>query len=672
MANYILIVDSILNTFSVIDTKDSINFEYSINTRDGSALQNDDIVFIYYKEQDIITQLFTVVHSDPENNKYTFNKIIEKNNSLVISKYENVIKLIKDSMDNSIDLVKIDDDIYKLLKKEIFDNENTQNNFDTNKQETIAPNIFKPTQKILYGVPGSGKSYKINNILKNKKIDKKNTLRVVFHPEYTNADFVGQILPKLENVDGKEIINYTFTPGPFTQILRKAYQNPDNNYALIIEEINRGNAAAIFGELFQLLDRLDEDDSDSYNEVYYTKGWSSYSVNNDCINAYLRGIYDKETKEKLPCIKFTENTGIRLPANLSLLATMNTSDQNVFKLDNAFKRRWALEMIPNKFDLSDDLQRTQCDAEIEGFEFTWGAFNKVINYEIIHNDESETNSFSDKQIGTWFVKNEKDSDDTPIIPLEIFKYKVLEYLWDDVFTEPTTLYTTDYKSFSELLEDIDNNDRDKIFNPKIMEAIDLAQIEINKEKQEAAKQLKLMVAESNFTEEQQQLVNQDFDISKETINDIGRYIRDTLIKLSNENTIVYENFERRNHYITFTTKSMTELLPEIEKPESSWNTTSVYYYWIGFDPNVRGLKIDGHLELGGENIPIETRNKMETIFKRLKPNSEKEITSYNRVAKTKYYDIDAQQLKESTESTVRKIVEDLLKIENKLLDEFKK
>lgn len=667
MANYILIVDTLINTFSVVDTTDTINFEYEINTTNSVNLMKNDNVLLYYKDLDKITLLLTVISADKENNKLTLSKIIEKNNSIKISNYRDIYMIVKDTLDKNEDLVVLSDENFNKLKKEIFD---TENSIQEIEQVTVAPNNFIPIQRILYGVPGSGKSYKIKNILKSKKIETSNTLRVVFHPEYTNADFIGQILPKLEKVDGKDIINYSFTPGPFTQILRKAYQNPEINYALIIEEINRGNAAAIFGELFQLLDRLDEDDIESYNEVKYTKGWSSYSINNDCINAFIQGIYDKGKTEKKACIKFTDNTGIRLPANLTLLATMNTSDQNVFKLDNAFKRRWALEMIPNKFDLSDDLQRAQCDAEIEGFGFTWGAFIKVINFEIIHNDETDTNSFSDKQIGTWFVKNEKDSEGTAIIPLEIFKYKVLEYLWDDVFTESTTLYTEDYKSFSELLDDIDNNDKTTIFNSKIMESIDLAQTEINKEKQEAVKQLKLTVAESNLTEEQQQLVNQDFNISKETVLSIGSYIRDTLIQLNNENKIVYTNYEGRNQYITFTTKEMTEYLPDLESPESTWNNHSVYSYWIDFDPTIKGLKINGHFELGGKNIPRETKEKMEKIFSVLKPNSDKEITRFNRVAKTKYYEFEnnPQKLRESVIENVRAVVKDLLEIQNKLLE----
>ena len=156
--------------------------------------------------------------------------------------------------------------------KSIFSDENDTNT-EVKKMKTEvkgldkAPNEHIPQQIIFYGVPGSGKSFSISGTLKNanKVILEENTKRVVFHPEYSNSDFIGQILPKMTTSG----INYVFTPGPFTQILRKAYQHPENNYALIIEEINRGNAAAIFGELFQLLDRLEEDEKQPLNNVYF-------------------------------------------------------------------------------------------------------------------------------------------------------------------------------------------------------------------------------------------------------------------------------------------------------------------------------------------------------------------------------------------------------------------
>jgi hypothetical protein len=240
--------------------------------------------------------------------------------------------------------------------------------------------------------------------------------------------------------------------------LKKAYQNPDKPHYLIIEEINRGNAAAIFGELFQLLDRLDEDETESSNEVAYTKGWSSYSINNDNINKAIQEAYNDSniepfiSKDKFD--KYKLNIGIRLPPNLSIFATMNTSDQNVFKLDNAFKRRWKLKLIPNKFN-DEPEEKNQRDAVVEGFDFTWNNFREAVNSIIIDPDNSiDISSFADRQIGCWFTKAIK-KDEKYIIEKEVFVHKVLEYLWDDVCNGDIGIFFKEtYKSFAELVEDV--------------------------------------------------------------------------------------------------------------------------------------------------------------------------------------------------------------------------
>lgn len=171
---------------------------------------------------------------------------------------------------------------------------------------------------LLYGVPGCGKSHEIKTKYCN---DKKYMERVVFHPDYTYSDFVGQILPKTDGVT----ISYPFTEGSFTTILRKAIHDPGHMYYLVIEEINRGNAPAIFGEVFQLLDRED--------------GTSEYGINNFDI---ARCVYGAGMEEE----------EIKIPSNLTILATMNTADQNVFTLDTAFKRRWSLRNIKNILPVS--------------------------------------------------------------------------------------------------------------------------------------------------------------------------------------------------------------------------------------------------------------------------------------------------------------------------------
>lgn len=326
--------------------------------------------------------------------------------------------------------------------------------------------VFTPSQIIYYGVPGCGKSHQIREDLKKKGIPAERTMRVVFHPDYCNADFVGQILP--ETKDGS--VRYNFKAGPFAKILREAYSNPGLEYALVIEEINRGNAAAIFGDLFQLLDRKNEgDEPETVNGNTYDKGWSDYCVNNDYINAYFRGAYDNADADapaevKVGDIIVNDNVDIRLPPNLSIYATMNTSDQNVFTLDNAFQRRWEMKQIPN--ELKDKIpanaseeEKNDIQAEIDQYNKTigntnvkWGDFRKAINEVIM--DSAQANGLSsmeDKRLGGWFF-----------MPADNFAEKVLKYLWDDAFKFDRKTQFGEIKSLEDLIEKF-NKDGFKIF-----------------------------------------------------------------------------------------------------------------------------------------------------------------------------------------------------------------
>lgn len=323
-------------------------------------------------------------------------------------------------------------DLYSQLDSEIYQQIKNNNNFI--KQNSVLSSTQHPSQIIYYGVPGSGKSHKIDEITKGVPAEQK--MRVVFHPEYTNADFVGQIVPRVD--DG---VDYRFKAGPFSRILKRAYQNIDKPFYLIIEEINRGNASAIFGDLFQLLDR---DES----------GYSKYSVENLDINSYIRSkdnLYnDKEVPStvKVGDTEWTEITGIRLPPNLSILATMNTSDQNVFALDNAFQRRWDMELVENKFLISNESSedekekaKKQASAIIElpqaNLTYTWQQFQSIINSVISEKLNTGLSSMEDKRLGCWFVKAceyESENKEKKFgISKKIFANKVLKYLWDDAF-----------------------------------------------------------------------------------------------------------------------------------------------------------------------------------------------------------------------------------------------
>ena len=319
---------------------------------------------------------------------------------------------------------------------------------------------LSPTQLIYYGVPGCGKSYavnqKINEELREFKDKEFHKIRCVFHPEYSNADFVGQIYPYVKPDNGG--VEYRFKPGPFTEIIRRAYLNPTEPFFLIIEEINRGNAAAIFGEMFQLLDRIEPGDSpDTSTENIYDVGWSAYGVNNDDVNAYIRQNTITNANEITYAefvtynnqIKFSLNTAIRLPPNLSVYGTMNTSDQNVFTMDNAFQRRFQSKMIRN--DLND---ATQYNLRIGDTEVCWGDFRKWINKKILA-PETGLVKAEDKCLGGWFIKGKKNGN----IPKDEFAEKVLKYLWNDVFKRHVaeSVFNKEVHSLMSLIESFESN-----------------------------------------------------------------------------------------------------------------------------------------------------------------------------------------------------------------------
>lgn len=296
--------------------------------------------------------------------------------------------------------------------------------YDTNKEiaEEIKSKGFLHQNVIFYGVPGCGKSYKINELL-HLKDDKRNPMdgkyykRILFHPEYSYSDFVGQIRPVTEGGN----ITYKFVPGPFTEILKDAYLDQEHEYFLIIEEINRGNAPAIFGDLFQLLDRD-------------TNGKSEYSI-------YNKDILDCLNKELVNAEKSTVQS-IEIPANLAIFATMNTCDQNVFTLDTAFKRRWRMSRIENKFDAEQDKWIIQCGD----VKFSWKKFAEAVNDAILNYCNDGT-AAEDKRLGAYFVK-ENDTKDA-----KRFAEKVMMYLWDDVAKyDRSQLFDNKYRTLDEVIE----------------------------------------------------------------------------------------------------------------------------------------------------------------------------------------------------------------------------
>lgn len=312
---------------------------------------------------------------------------------------------------------------------------------DVGLDEVVAERVKGGTNIILYGVPGTGKSWTI----KHEYCDDESRMeRLVFHPDYTYSDFVGQILPKISD-DGS--VNYEFSAGPFTKLVRKAYINPDKMYYLVIEEVNRGNAPAIFGDVFQLLDR-DKD------------GSSEYEITNADIAkiAYLN-----------------DNHKVSIPSNMCILCTMNTSDQNVFTLDTAFQRRWSMRLIRNKFhDEPDELRFA--GTKILDTDVTWEKFFTEINSFILGKNIRMTSS-EDKRLGTHFVFEEDlamgNGDEKQ---LSRFPEKVLKYLWDDAFkfTKEDVFDLEKVKSLEDVIDlfvTSTGNDRFLVFKENIYNSI---------------------------------------------------------------------------------------------------------------------------------------------------------------------------------------------------------
>ena len=311
--------------------------------------------------------------------------------------------------------------------------------------------ISFPLQQIYYGAPGTGKSYEINDLTKPYS-----TIRTTFHPDSDYSTFVGAYKPVMaestvyglqgepikvskdgdEKVELKEPrITYTFVKQAFL----KAYLGAWQKYAkggetaepqfLVIEEINRGNCAQIFGDLFQLLDRSDngfstypiEADSDLQNEIRkaFAEG-GEYALEgeldvDDAVEGYTSN-YGKTLSDDIK-----NGRVLLLPNNLYIWATMNTSDQSLFPIDSAFKRRWDWRYV--KITDAGKGWKIKCGTEY----CDWWAFVEEINKKIAKETSSD-----DKKLGYFFCKPPKGSD---TITEEKFVGKVLFYLWNDVFKD---------------------------------------------------------------------------------------------------------------------------------------------------------------------------------------------------------------------------------------------
>ena len=349
-------------------------------------------------EHDLKEIIRKIINTDEP---FVVNEIIAN----AINSYSEVLSVKQIDKDNEKFDVSLLPNYKEIIKRKY--NMNKKEYFDLFSDIKLTSHQDDPKQQIFYGAPGTGKSHEITLLTEGDEV-----IRTTFHPDSDYSTFVGAYKPTMkENVISKngvetkeEQIVYRFVPQAFTKAYTAAWNTTEVVF-LIIEEINRGNCAQIFGDLFQLLDRKD--------------GLSEYPVDADS------DLADHIRKELTlsPRIDFPEGVKegkkLVLPSNLFIWATMNTSDQSLFPIDSAFKRRWDWKYMPI------ENEGKNWKIIVNQHEYDWWDFLVAINKEVFDLTHSE-----DKQLGYFFAKAKDNTIDA-----ETLVNKVYFYLWTDVFKD---------------------------------------------------------------------------------------------------------------------------------------------------------------------------------------------------------------------------------------------
>ncbi|SEV82901.1 AAA domain (dynein-related subfamily) [Prevotella sp. khp7] len=370
--------------------------------------------------------------------EYCFHESAKNNDDIIRNYINNYSRVLSFAKDGTLNVTNVNPNIvFKNMdrsdRKAFFDN--------FNNEKLPIQGIQKPLQQIFYGAPGTGKSFEINRLTKNKEV-----IRTTFHPDSDYSTFVGAYKPTsvevpVRDVTGKVIIEngkqvtenrivYEFVEQAFLQAYIKAWKayaaaesgEPTEQF-LVIEEINRGNCAQIFGDLFQLLDRNRFGFSDypitadKDMKKQLAKAFNGIIVSDaESIN----GIYDRDVVNGV-----ISGDILLLPNNLYIWATMNTSDQSLFPIDSAFKRRWDWKYVPICEGVNENGEKLGYKLKVVGKEYDWWTFLEKINHEIDEQTKSE-----DKKLGYFFCKAHDG-----VIDAETFVSKVVFYLWNDVFKD---------------------------------------------------------------------------------------------------------------------------------------------------------------------------------------------------------------------------------------------
>ncbi|WP_210487259.1 AAA family ATPase [Rufibacter aurantiacus] len=326
-------------------------------------------------------------------------------------------------------------------KAKFFQHFRVDSDTSPNNSYTSATKIVNPHNWLIYGAPGTGKSHFLD---KESKAFQNKFTRVTFYPDYSYSKFIGNYKPvsyyknpapattfhktKKSNdpcsIINEPVIDYTFSPGPFLEALVESIKS-EEPYLLIIEELNRANAAAVFGEIFQLLDR--------------DKGVSRYKVKlSSEATAYLEEVLGGNFTV------FEED--IFIPANLYIWATMNSADQGVYPLDAAFKRRWSTKYMPLNPAFESNERLKDAQIEFDGVTYWWDKFRKIVNDFL----SGPLKVAEDRLIGPYFLSEEEMKDAKSV------KYKLILYLRDDVLRHNHSRFFVNGETFQQIMDSYGN------------------------------------------------------------------------------------------------------------------------------------------------------------------------------------------------------------------------
>lgn len=293
----------------------------------------------------------------------------------------------------------------------------------------VPSKVPEPRNLIFFGAPGTGKSYQLARLAEDY-FDRRNVRRVTFHPDYTYAQFVGCYKPvttvlTVTDEDGHDSdvseITYDFVPGPFLETYVAAVQNPAVNYLLVVEEINRANPAATFGDVFQLLDR----DSDGRSEYEIAAPREMRQYLRVFLPEYATTAHIQDPERLLSeQLRLEGEAGrLSLPPNMFIWATMNSADQGVFPMDTAFKRRWDFRYMGID-EGSDKISGYAVPVGTPARMVSWDALRRGINRVLLEAGVNE-----DKLLGPFFISPARLADTEGFT--QVFKDKVLLYLFED-------------------------------------------------------------------------------------------------------------------------------------------------------------------------------------------------------------------------------------------------